>query len=62
MKKLIGTEKKILFENPKLSYTDDYFKVLVYEKNRSFSSLNGTLVRVKLKGLVKNVFSAEILQ
>ncbi|MAI85165.1 MAG: tRNA (N(6)-L-threonylcarbamoyladenosine(37)-C(2))-methylthiotransferase MtaB [Rickettsiales bacterium] len=61
MKKLIGTEKKILFENTKLSYTDDYFKVRIHNEKDSHSQLNGQLVKVKLKDILGDFFVGEIL-
>ncbi len=61
MKKLIGTEKKILFENTKLSYTDDYFKVRIHNEKDSHSQINGQLVKVKLKDILGDFFVGEIL-
>tara|TARA_B100000989_G_C19219516_1_gene335277 strand:- start:32 stop:520 length:489 start_codon:yes stop_codon:yes gene_type:complete len=63
MQNKVNEKTKILFENEKLSYTNDYFKVnLEKVRNKiSFEKLRGKIIKIKLSGIKENIFEGEII-
>ena len=63
MQNKVNEITKILFENEKLSYTNDYFKVnLQTVKNKiAFEELRGKIIEIKLSGIKENIFKGEII-
>ena len=63
MQNKVNEITKILFENEKLSYTNDYFKVNLQKvKNKiTFEELRGKIVKIKLSGIKENIFKGEII-
>ena len=57
MLKEIGNFKKILFENKKLSYTDDYYKATFSNLNDLHEKkLRGKVIKVQVSGVKDNIF------
>ena len=63
MEEKINSIESVLFENKKLSYTNDYYKVSLNDQNINNSGkiYRGKVIRVKLTNLKNNTFCGEIV-
>lgn len=63
MEKKINNIEDVLFENEKLSYTNDYYKVSLNSQNNNNSckKYRGRVIKVKLANLKNNTFCGEIV-
>ena len=63
MQKKINKTAKILFENQKLSYTNDYFKVRIknFSEEQSIQEHKGKLIDIKLLSVENDFFNGEII-
>ena len=58
----VGTIQSVLFEGLNLSYTDDYFKVVITKNKKEISqNMRGKLIKVKIKDYNKNSIIADIV-
>ena len=59
MKKKVGKSVSILYESDNKSYTDDFFKVKIIQKE-IFKELVGEIIQVKIIGIKDDYLIAEV--